>query len=895
MRSAFSAGSINSDGETICYNANPIAIGSYSDASGGDEGSITYQWQKSTFNGSSWSSWGDESGATSSSFDPSNLTTTTKYRRRAQDGACSGGSGGWVESTGEWIVTVNPAISYNMTDNAGNSAPYVKAGSAVNFTITTTGGTLRSADASQINIEANARYVYTWNTIPSGGSTPIFQNETIASGTTTATFAIATSTQSDNGTYSVVVRDANACTSSDGSASTVVMVYPTTNLYVNNTTDGSDVTGTGWPTSPLASITKAVDVASSVASDGHTINVMSTGTAYSDGTSGPVINKPLVIKHVAATSPYGSLSSDVSFTSGQHFIIGHGRNTTDSITFSGFIPVSVYVNTDGDIQNAINAVNSTTGIVKLLAGTYGSTNLNADGSLTIVNGITVQGPSISDASTTCDMVPTATIANTTASAKLFKTYGATAKTIKNMILEVGTSGRFIEIVSGSSGNVSTELMQFKYNPSGTSTRLFGVTNADNSVGVLNDVAKFINDINDVSFGTGRVIYGAQAPLPWSSLEIGWKAEDSKVNTAGARVMEMYPMKGTTRIQNVGTTTTRPTFALATGGDAINGRAALMFQINESRFLHASTTAGVNGGTDKTVFVVFNTGDDLASNASDMVIYKHGNHESGISMVMLPDGGQDDFELNIYNTSGGTTVRASLDVANLAATTTYIAQVYFDDAGGVVANSDGTYRVGMALDNNSTQLGAANSDGSAFSVTTLATPTIGTASNISVGARSGSVHFDGTNQTAAGQGHYFNGKVAEIIILNTAAAATRDAVYCYLRNKYMSTQSVDNELAKPGDGDVVAGERSFEPNISVYPNPVDDELTTEVVIRVGGKIRVTLRDAIGREIQTVFEGVVGDETVLPLTTDVRNLPTGAYMMHVSGADELNMVVPFMIRH
>ena len=80
-------GSVSGD-QTLCYNENASVISSASMASGGTE-SFSYQWLKAELNGGSWSSWSSIPGATSSSYDPPNLTITTKYTRVAGDnGGC---------------------------------------------------------------------------------------------------------------------------------------------------------------------------------------------------------------------------------------------------------------------------------------------------------------------------------------------------------------------------------------------------------------------------------------------------------------------------------------------------------------------------------------------------------------------------------------------------------------------------------------------------------------------------------------------------------------------------------------------------------------------------------------------------------------------------------------
>jgi hypothetical protein len=77
VRSAFSAGSILADGETICYNGDPAKISNLLKASGGD-GLISYQWQSSTTNGTS--GFSNILGANDSIYNPpGNVTDTIWY------------------------------------------------------------------------------------------------------------------------------------------------------------------------------------------------------------------------------------------------------------------------------------------------------------------------------------------------------------------------------------------------------------------------------------------------------------------------------------------------------------------------------------------------------------------------------------------------------------------------------------------------------------------------------------------------------------------------------------------------------------------------------------------------------------------------------------------------
>jgi hypothetical protein len=99
VRPVFTAGAINTTGETICNGGNPGVIGSTTAASGGD-GTITYEWRA---NGVPIAS------TNSATYDPpSGLGSTTVYTRWARDGSCNTT---FTQSTGTWTVTVQPVLA----------------------------------------------------------------------------------------------------------------------------------------------------------------------------------------------------------------------------------------------------------------------------------------------------------------------------------------------------------------------------------------------------------------------------------------------------------------------------------------------------------------------------------------------------------------------------------------------------------------------------------------------------------------------------------------------------------------------------------------------------------------------------------------------------------------
>jgi hypothetical protein len=184
---AFTAGVIATTGETICSGGDPVVIGSSTAASGGD-GTITYEWRA---NGTPIAS------ANSATYDPpSGLTTTTTYTRWAKDGTCNTT---FTQSTGSWVVTVNPLPTASITSN---NSP-VCAGDNVTFTLVGTSG---------------ATVTYNIN----GGSNAAV---TLTGGTDTVTIIAATTSQTLN---LVSVADANCSQILSESSTVIVNPLPAT-------------------------------------------------------------------------------------------------------------------------------------------------------------------------------------------------------------------------------------------------------------------------------------------------------------------------------------------------------------------------------------------------------------------------------------------------------------------------------------------------------------------------------------------------------------------------------------------------------------------------------------------------------------------------------------------
>ena len=486
---------------------------------------------------------------------------------------------------------------------------------------------------------------------------------------------------------------------------------------------------------------------------------------------------------------------------------------------------------------------------------------------------------------TCELNPTATIQATATGVTLFKFYGTGAKGVKDLVLKTGdeTTGRYMEIVSGSSGNVSTERVVFQ-TPTKT---LYGLQNTDRSVGTLNDIAQRVNDSRDFGFGSGTVQYGKYGSLPYADLTAAWKAEDVETATNATSIQYMYAYQSTVTLGNGSFSSTRPKHHISAAG-FLNQRSHLRFDGTDD-FLDAFNNATINGGDQKTLFIAFRTGD---ATAKDMVVYKHGDEIDGMSVVVTDD---EEIELNIYDNNEHVSL-----VYPAAANTNYIAQMYFNGA-SPAGNSTDNPRVGMAVDDADQQVDEEKYDDTAFPITTLTTPALTTTlerqeSRVSLGARVGSAYVDGAAVNAGNvRADFFNGSVGEVIIMNTADKAIRDAVYCYLRTKYFGTNlGVENTLER--DAEVIAGETpTTQSDVMAFPNPADGEFQVEAHVATAGNVRVTMHDAMGREVMSLFEGIVAANTTLPVSVTVRDLPSGAYLIRMVDAAGTAVQTPIMVRH
>ncbi|MEM6964780.1 MAG: hypothetical protein AAF573_08455, partial [Bacteroidota bacterium] len=115
-----------SGAEERCGGYNPSQITGTA-STGGTGASITYRWQRRTYNcgTSSWSGWSTISSSNSQNYDPGAITTTTEYRRQSRRNGCP------------WLTTnvIRKTVVENLTTNTiGSNQEYCDSGDPVALT-----------------------------------------------------------------------------------------------------------------------------------------------------------------------------------------------------------------------------------------------------------------------------------------------------------------------------------------------------------------------------------------------------------------------------------------------------------------------------------------------------------------------------------------------------------------------------------------------------------------------------------------------------------------------------------------------------------------------------------------------------------------------------------------
>ena len=92
-------------------------------------------------------------------------------------------------------------------------------------------------------------------------------------------------------------------------------------------------------------------------------------------------------------------------------------------------------------------------------------------------------------------------------------------------------------------------------------------------------------------------------------------------------------------------------------------------------------------------------------------------------------------------------------------------------------------------------------------------------------------------------------------------------------------TVDGEVAGPVSSE--SGADLFGSRLSVAPNPIRSAGATTLVVGPSQDVSVSVYDALGRQVATLFDGAAVAGQTLALRLDAAGLPAGVYVVRARG--------------
>lgn len=269
---------------------------------------------------------------------------------------------------------------------------------------------------------------------------------------------------------------------------------------------------------------------------------------------------------------------------------------------------------------------------------------------------------------------------------------------------------------------------------------------------------------------------------------------------------------------------RPTYR-STGAFTINGLPTLQFGYNTGMCMPARPE--VNGGGEKVIFAVFRTGSNVLTR---QVLVELGGVNSGFSMYVANN--------NCYA-----------------------------GAWDYTGNNIGVW-ISRSVTPNSVYLAQFVYNGSALKLSAHRAPSgIGTATNVDfpdsfipnsnqgngIGSSCQQARYHNGTYVGAGLSDAFLGSIAEIIITNESDVAARTQVLDYLNGKYgigITGQPIP-KYAAVEESEV---EPANEGELTVYPNPSNDETVISYFVPVESPVRLQIQNVLGETVAILEEGI-----------------------------------------
>ncbi len=469
------------------------------------------------------------------------------------------------------------------------------------------------------------------------------------------------------------------------------------------------------------------------------------------------------------------------------------------------------------IQGGISGV-ANEGRVEVAAGTYNET-------VTINKQALVIGPILTNGTPTVTLNGAASTAVTAVGpdTKMFQRV--------NIGISNNVNARIATIPSGNSGDVV----------------LIGTAQIGGGNVTPSAAAPYINDANDVGFGSGRFLFGpSSAPTPSLVLQLDASAV-SQSNGTQLPLWKDLAGGDNNAVQN--NNSWKPMFE--TNNTDLNGKNTVSFGLNKG--LEIPVDSFLTGGPQKTIFATFRTGNNTLGYQT---IVELGGAASGFSMYI--------YNQRAYFGSWNNTFAQMFASQAIALNTNYLAEITYD----------GT-RFSCALNR-----------------LTFSTP-------FNMGMVSQSPNKSGIGLTSDGTKYHnapassglsnaFTGKIPEVLVYNSSNIEVREQAYAYLNAKYNLGLDLQPLAKTSADEDntwrVETGEMEEigDNGISISPNPASDEVTVVMNNKDEEFVHISFTNILGTEVLPAID-VKCSNGLISIPVNVASLQTGVFMVRIDGGN------------
>lgn len=264
----------------------------------------------------------------------------------------------------------------------------------------------------------------------------------------------------------------------------------------------------------------------------------------------------------------------------------------------------------------------------------------------------------------------------------------------------------------------------------------------------------------------------------------------------------------------------PTYR-STGAWTINGKPTVQFGAGMGLGIAARNL--LNGGGEKVMFVVFKTGANVLTR---QVLVDIGGLSNGFNMYLANN--------NIY--AGAWDNQNAWLSRSVTTNTVYLAQFVYNGSM-------------LQLSANAAPNGTGSATYTNFNDSYITSSAMGNG----IGAAIQQTRYHNATNIAAGVSDPFQGTIAEVVIMNEADVNGRTQILDYLNQKY-AIGMTGQPIAKYAAAEESVIEPTTGGELTVYPNPLNDEAVISYFIPAEYPVRLLIQNALGKTVAVLAEGL-----------------------------------------